>query len=157
MFRPVRILIIISLVYCSSFKAQSHYDHYSNFRIIDTNNIQISLNNTGSLEPYWIGGIWTQIPYSIQTILFDQGFWVIGKINNFPHLALNQWTGYYSPGPIINGQAGILVNPQDSLRYRIYKISRGDDNSNPDYAEWPADLGAPVTETGDPKISCTGP
>jgi hypothetical protein len=44
----------------------------------------------------------------------------------------------------------MLINPEDSLRYRVYKISKGDDQTNPDYAEWPTDFGAPIDENGNP-------
>ena len=137
----------------STLKAQPVHDHYYNYKVLDTNNINIKLNNIGSLgwiPPHFVGASWNQL-IGNQLIMSDQGFWVIGKIENFPHLALSQWSSYYSPGPIIDGPA-IVTNPQDSLRYRVYKISRGDDNSNPDYAEWPSDLGAPIDEEGSPKL-----
>jgi hypothetical protein len=38
------------------------------------------------------------------------------------------------------------------LRYRVYKISEDDDNSNIDFAEWPSDLGAPTTQKRSPLV-----
>jgi len=46
----------------------------------------------------------------------------------------------------------MLIHPEDSLRYRVYKISKGDDDTNPDYAGWPDDYGAPVDINGEPVI-----
>jgi hypothetical protein len=39
-----------------------------------------------------------------------------------------------------------------ALRYRVYKISKGDDESNLDYAEWPDDYGAPLDKNGLPMV-----
>lgn len=79
---------------------------------------------------------------------------VYRKINGEPILSIVQWFSCwnYSPGPIIQNQAAMLINPEDSLRYRVYKISKGDDQTNPDYAEWPTDFGAPIYENGNPLI-----
>ena len=81
-------------------------------------------------------------------IMFDQGIWLIGKRNNDTIAAGSQWFRNYSPGPMINGEAAMLIHPEDSLRYRVYKISKNDDASNPDYAEWPIDFGAPINNLG---------
>ncbi|MBM4170405.1 MAG: T9SS type A sorting domain-containing protein [Ignavibacteria bacterium] len=102
------------------------------------------------------GGYWMNLP-SDSIIVFDQGPWIIGKIKNKVHLALVQWysnkpSSIFSPGPIINGKAAMYVNPSDSLKYRIYKISKGDNNSNLDYKDWPIQFGAPKTSDGKPKI-----
>lgn len=126
--------------------------HYYNTQSIDTNNIKMTFNNIGQLNYDTGAGIWSLL-LDIKCIVFDQGLWVTGKINNEPKLSIVEWRSTYSPGPIIDGQAAMLIQPEDSLRYRIYKISRGDDSlSNPDYAEWPEDFGAPVNEDGTPKI-----
>jgi hypothetical protein len=43
----------------------------------------------------------------------------------------------------------MLAKPADSLRYRVYRVSHGDEPaSNEDCAEWPSDLGAPVVAPG---------
>ncbi|MCK4821439.1 hypothetical protein KA005_37080, partial [bacterium] len=77
---------------------------------------------------------------------------MLGKINDIPYWSYGRWSSVYSPGPIIDGQAAMLVNPQDSLRYRVYKISKGDDISKPDYQDWPVDFGAPLNEQGSPRV-----
>jgi hypothetical protein len=86
------------------------------------------------------------------SIVFDHGPWLTGKIGNDTVVSISQWFTSYSPGPIINGQAAMLVHPEDSLKYRVYKISKGDDSTNIDYAEWPAEYGAPVDNNGNPLV-----
>lgn len=146
--------IMILVIVCSTLlTSQPFY----NYKVLNANNITIRLNNYGSLElPKGnAGGIWNQIP-NLNTIVYDQGIWIIGKLNNFPHMASVNWIiiphSSFSPGPIINGQAGILTNPLDSLNYRVYKISKGDNLLNPDFEDWPADLGAPVDLFGNPLV-----
>lgn len=129
-----------------------------NYKIIDINNVHLYLQNIGNLnyKTGYGGGYWMLLPTD-SLIVFDQGPWLIGKINSNVHLALVQWYGasessVFSPGPIQNGKPAMYVNPQNSLKYRIYKISKGDKDSNIDYKEWPIEFGAPKTPDGKPKI-----
>jgi hypothetical protein len=128
-------------------------DTYYSSNILETNQIYISLTNTGNVDWDGIGGyvVWTQIDM-YKMIVFDQGLWVIGQIENHPYWGYGRWRSVYSPGPMIDGQAAMLANPEDSLRYRVYKISEDDDDSNPDYLEWPDDYGAPLNNQGEPKV-----
>ena len=144
--------IILSFFNFARNSSQSYTNLYKNVQTLDTNNILMYLNNAGNLEDGGIGAWWNILKTSGKEIVFNQGLWLIGEINGSLSLALAQWESEYSPGPIINGQPAMLANPADSLRYRIYKINKGDDQSNPDYAEWPADFGAPVDNEGKPKI-----
>ncbi len=140
---------VLLIVLCQSISfSQQGFDHYFNYKTADTNNISASFTNYGNLV---YPAKWNQLSND-STIVYDMGPWVIGKMNGMPAVSLNEWFTLYSPGPIINGQAGIIAQPEDSLTFRIYKISRGDDNSNPDYAEWPDTLGAPVDQNGDPLL-----
>lgn len=142
-------LAILLIVFVQSISfSQLGFDHYYNYKTADTNNISASFNNYGNLV---YPAKWNQL-YNDSTIVYDVGPWVIGKLNGIPAAALNEWFTLYSPGPIINGEAGIIAQPEDSLTFRVYKISRGDDNSNPDYAGWPDTLGAPVDQNGDPLL-----
>ncbi|OGV09155.1 MAG: hypothetical protein A2499_11235 [Stygiobacter sp. RIFOXYC12_FULL_38_8] len=126
-----------------------------NFQILNANNIRLGLQNIGNLNNRFGdgsgGGYWKMLNQD-STIVFDQGPWLIGKINNKVHLAISQWGTNYSPGPIINNKAAMQYKPEDSLKYRIYKISKGDNNTNKDYAEWPFEFGAPRTKDGKPKL-----
>lgn len=153
--------ILFALIIFYPFIIWGQLSNYYNYKTLDANNITINLNNVGDLgivnDRY--GAKWNQIKaknYFDSVIVYDQGLWVIGKINNFPHLGIVEWVVYpyssYSPGPIINNLPAMLIDPKDSVKYRVYKISGGDDNSNPDYADWPGDLGAPVDSSGNPQI-----
>ena len=121
----------------------------------DKNNINLLVNNRGkSYMPFTQSGGFWQIPGEqfSRGIIFDQAPWIIGKRNGEIILSGGQWLSAYSPGPIINGQAAMLIHPEDSLRYRVYKINKGDNNTNPDYAEWPVEFGAPVNNQGQPLV-----
>ena len=122
---------------------------------IDKNNIEMYFSNWGlTNNPYsQSGGFW-DVPNEPQSrgIVFDQGPWIVGKRNNEIVMSGAQWHTGYSPGPLINGQAAMLIHPEDSLIYRVYKINKGDNNSNPDYAEWPVNFGAPINNQGEPLV-----
>ena len=123
---------------------------FFDFDSLNVNNLQTVVSNQGSIRSRWISlplGTYNQI-------IYDQGPWFIGKINGEPILSIIQWIkGWnYSPGPIIQNTAAMLIHPEDSLRYRVYKISKGDDQTNPDYAEWPTDFGAPLDQNGNPLL-----
>jgi hypothetical protein len=127
---------------------------------LDINLVKFHPNNRGGLANNetgnFGGGFWpdTLHPY-YNVILYDCGPWVIGKVNGQPRMGISEWGTSYSAGPAINGKAAILARPQDSLRYRVYRISRGDNAlSNPDYRDWPVDLGAPVDNQGKPRLYC---
>jgi len=127
---------------------------YHDSKALDISQIFFPLTNTGNIN--WRSDdyqsvTWEQIA-DYNTIVFDQGLWVLGKIDDVPHWSYGKWSSVYSPGPIIDGQAAMLINPEDSSRYRVYKISKGDDDSNPDYLEWPVEFGAPVNAMGEPRI-----
>lgn len=122
---------------------------------IDKNNIEMYFNNWGEtyIPNTQSGGFWqVQGEQYPRGIIFDQAPWIIGKRNDEIVLAGGQWSYAYSPGPIINGQAAMLIHPEDSLKYRVYKINKGDNNTNPDYAEWPVEFGAPTNGFGQPLV-----
>ncbi|MDZ7766080.1 MAG: hypothetical protein U5K00_16950 [Melioribacteraceae bacterium] len=78
--------------------------------------------------------------------------WLTGKVGDSVKSAIREWWYQYSPGPIINGQPALVSNPEDSSKYRVYKITQNDNESNPDYAEWPVEFGAPVNNEGNPRL-----
>jgi hypothetical protein len=132
---------------------QALTNNYYNFKTLDINQIYFPLSNTGKID--WTVNYqrvtWAPLE-EYNTIVYNQGLWVLGKINDIPYWSYGRWSSVYSPGPIIDGEAAMLINPQDSLRYRVYKISKGDDSSNPDYQDWPVDFGAPVDDQGEPRL-----
>ncbi len=144
-------IIFFVLLFSSSENLFAQFPRYYHSASIDANNIFIPLCNFGNIEEsppsnWLIPNIYNR------EIIYDYGIGFIGKVNNSRRWALAQWGSMYSPGPIINGEAAMVANPADSLKYRVYKINRGDDNSNPDYAQWPSQWGAPINNSGLPLL-----
>jgi hypothetical protein len=146
-------LLIICMSFISYAQNNGHPLTYDDFDTLDVNNIRLVTSNVGNCD----GAKWLALsPNNMQGygdwIIYDHGPWVVGKVNGEPILSIIEWfrAWNYSPGPIIDGQAAMLIHPEDSLKYRAYKITQGDDNTNPDYAEWPVEYGAPVKPNGDP-------
>lgn len=144
------LLFLLSLLKES--QAQEWWENAYDYKALDINRISIPVNNVGGIDYRYSWSYWDYNSVK-RTMVFDQGLWIIGKINEQIHLAHKQWSGSYSPGPIINNNAAMNVFPEDSLKYRVYKIELND-TSVPgyDYSEWPAHLGAPVSEYGNPVI-----
>jgi hypothetical protein len=146
-----KLILIFATLLFSNIYSQP-YVTFFDYDTLNINNIRLMSSNVGNSDGY--GGFWEILSGDEwnQWIIFDHGPWIIGKIGSDTVLSLSQWFSSYSPGPIINGQAAMLIHPEDSLKYRSYKITRGDDNTNPDYAEWPVEFGAPVDGEGKPLI-----
>jgi len=146
------IFSFVALFATNIFSQHIHFTYFD-YDTLHINNIRLMSSNVGNSNGY--GGFWEVLnsdPWD-QTIMYDQGPWIVGKIVNDTLLSISQWNySSYSPGPIINGQAAMLIHPEDSLKYRSYKISKGDDETNPDYAEWPIEYGAPLGNNGKPLI-----
>jgi len=85
-------------------------------------------------------------------IVWDQGPWILGKVNGVVSAGLAHWGTSYTPGPMIDGKSALQARPQDSLRYHPYRIGSSIDPYDLDYLGWPADLGAPVTREGKPEL-----
>jgi len=149
------------LLFNTSAFSQSAYRHRDS-KEIDVNQIKSSYSNLGTLgTEYLERSFWNQLSYrdylngrqlNNTAIVYEQGLWMLGKINGENHASVTEWNTHFSPGPIINGQPAMIYNPLDSARYTIYKINKGDDLNNPDYNNWPTDLGAPVDNNGKPLI-----
>ena len=144
-------LIIIAFLSVNIF-SQPHHFSYFDYDTLNINNITNMSSNVGNSDG--LGGFWELLSPDDwdQSIMFDEGPWIIGKIGSDTVFSLSQWFSSYSPGPILNGQAAMLIHPEDSLKYRSYKITKGDDGTNPDYAEWPVEYGAPLGDDGKPLI-----
>jgi hypothetical protein len=147
------IFMLLAFLVTTGF-AQHNYNPFTfnDFDTLDVNNVQLVSSNLGNCDP----SKWFSLPDTSygNGIIYDHGPWLVGKINGDSVLSIIQWwKGWnYSPGPIIDGQAAMLIHPEDSLKYRVYKISKGDDETNPDYAEWPEEFGAPTDQNGDPLV-----
>ncbi len=130
--------------------SQSWWENTYKFEYLDINKITIPINNIGGLESYASSTFWE---YNLKnyTVVFDQGPWIVGKVNGNIHLAISQWSSSYSPGPIINNNAAMNVHPEDSSLFRVYKIDFDDTlYAGSDYLEWPSKFGAPVNSNGLP-------
>ena len=130
----------------------------------DGNDVQCFINNdgpscndplTGASGLFWPKG-------SNLTAVFSAGIWITGIHRPTGRLrtAVEYYQTEFQPGPILStfntttNSSTAAANPDDR-RYHIYKINRGDENlpagqRNPDYDNWPGDLGAPyqLTSTG---------
>jgi len=122
-----------------------------NSTVIDINNISMFVTNQGSFAfdiPGGSSGL--EFPKNTgKTAVFAAGLWVGGKVNGETRVAIAEYSNEYAPGPM--RADGSWADAQDE-RYRVYKITRGDDASNPDYAAWPVEDGAPVNEDGTPQV-----
>jgi YVTN family beta-propeller protein len=80
--------------------------------------------------------------------IFEGGLWLSGQVSGEIRTAAINYVSEFQAGPIIDG---VPADPSNN-KYRMYKISVGDNSTNPDFAEWPADLGAPVHSDGSPRV-----
>lgn len=86
--------------------------------------------------------------------LYTAGLWIVGKHRPTDSLrtAVMNYAVEYQPGKILStfntttNSASAADAPGKSI-YHLYKINRGDAvEGNPDYDNWPGDLGAPFTD-----------
>ncbi|MGE5458216.1 MAG: hypothetical protein ACM3RX_07665, partial [Methanococcaceae archaeon] len=155
MVKFLQFFIILALILSGEVSAQYHrYLPFYNYKGLDINNIDTDFDNYGDAKDFLSGGsiCWNNYKEWIP-VVFSQGIGVIGKINGGIAGGLAQWLTTFTPGPIINGVPAVLMNSPDSVRYRVYKISAGDNETNNiDYKEWPFDLGAPKDKFGKPQL-----
>jgi hypothetical protein len=124
-------------------------------RVLDINRFNIQVTDRGNLfvdngGPG--GGVWWYRDAMNWNILFDQGPWIIGKMNGKPAMGATYWGTTYLPGPMINGRPALELHPEDSVRFHPYKISRASTSLEPDFVSWPGDLGAPTDPGGKPLL-----
>ncbi|HWP83381.1 MAG TPA: LamG-like jellyroll fold domain-containing protein [Bacteroidota bacterium] len=119
----------------------------------DANNISMWVRRNGMFarDPFGAGTsgglVWPK--GSGKTAIFASGIWIGATVGGTVRTAVASYQSEFTPGPVIDGAP---ADP-NNVKYRVYKVSAGDNAStNPDYAEWPADLGAPVNNDGKPKI-----
>jgi hypothetical protein len=83
-----------------------------------------------------------------KTVIYAAGVWVGAKVNGENRLAIAEYSSEFTQGPMENG-----TFLPDAPEFKVYKIQRGDTPaSNPDYANWPASMGAPVDAEGNPQL-----
>ncbi len=119
---------------------------------IDANNIGMWLRRDGrfALNPITTlpGGFEWPIN-SGKTAIYTSGIWIGAQVSGETRTAAASYNTEFSPGPEIGGAPADPNNTE----YRVFKINAEDNAStNPDYAEWPANLGAPVNADGTPKV-----
>lgn len=148
------LILILSAVICGQRNSDelNISSDFVDIRNFDANNISLSrITNRGDFNT----ATWSSLNYgtiNARRILFDAGIWVTGLIDSKIHAGIKYYSANYSPGPIINGQPALEAAPGDSLRYRVYKIFRGNEPTNPDLLEWPVDFGAPIDSNGNPRF-----
>lgn len=120
---------------------------------ITTNTMLVNLTNVNVLDWYttdsqlgirWIDGD--------HVLVFTHGIWLTGMANDSLIGTTSGWGLDYSPGPIMDGQAAMIAQPQDSSSYRIYHIDQNSGPGDADYDDWPTQWGAPRHPDGSPKI-----
>lgn len=87
-----------------------------------------------------------------RAITFGHGLWLSGNQSDSLVGTGGYWAPYYTPGPIINGQAAVIEAPQDTALYRSYYIDSQSGVGDTDYDEWPCGWGAPCDEGGNPLL-----
>lgn len=112
---------------------------------IGINNLQMVVSNVGSFayDPTNHLGKSDGLYFprgTNKTVVFASGLWIGARVHGTPRVTVAEYSSEYSPGGMANG-----TYIPDEGRFHVYKIDRGDNrNSNPDYANWPFDDGAPA-------------
>jgi hypothetical protein len=89
-----------------------------------------------------------------KTAVYAAGIWVGAKVSGETRVTVAEYSNEYVPGPMLNG----TFQPDNPV-FHVYKIKQGDTRlSNPDYANWPYDQGAPVVKNhlGNDSIGADG-
>ncbi|NOY57459.1 MAG: T9SS type A sorting domain-containing protein [Calditrichaeota bacterium] len=84
--------------------------------------------------------------------IFSSGLWIAAEVEDSVRAAISMFDMTDFTRGVIDAQ-GEHYGADDSVKFRVYKINRGDTPAtNPDYADWPVDFGAPTDERGNPLI-----
>ena len=111
---------------------------------IGINNLEMVVSNIGSFafDPSGYFGKNDGLYFprgTSKTVVFAAGLWMGAKVNGSPRVTVAEYSSEYVPGPMADG-----TYQSDHAGFRVYKVSRNDDATNPDYANWPVGDGAPV-------------
>jgi len=83
-----------------------------------------------------------------KTVIYAAGIWIGAKVEGQKRVAVGEYSSEFAPGTMAGG-----TFQTDRPAFKVYKIARGDTpESNPDYANWPVDQGAPVDDEGNPAL-----
>lgn len=136
------------LIFCVSTFLQFNIAHSAPRRFADSLpsviRIQSGLNANNISTWVWNTGVFNQDlrttntpgfqwpKGSGKTAIFSAGLTTGAYVNNNLRLAAVSYAGEYAPGYAANG-----IGYKDSSKFKIYKVSRGDNGANnPDYANW---------------------
>ena len=126
------------------------------WKFFDFNNILCTINSSGPYADYLrtnsSGLFWPK--GTSKTPVYTSGLWIVGKHQptGLLRTAVQHYSTEFQPG-LINETFNTTTNnisavaDPSSPRYRIYKLNkRNTAGSEPDYSEWPGDLGAPYND-----------
>jgi hypothetical protein len=121
-------------------------------RIIDVNNMEMWVQSDGTFgeNPYTGGdGLYYPKGQRNHSLVYTSHIWLGAMVNDSLRIMFNQFGNDAQSGCIQgNGEPYGRMDEQ----YHVYKINIGDNAStNPDYAQWPVDQGAPINNSGNPK------
>lgn len=125
----------------------------------DTNEILMFVSNRGWIghDPTGLLGRPSGLYYprgGNKTLVYSAGLWMGCKMGKGYRASVAEYDADFTPGPVVNGSP-----LPDNDKFRIYKIARNDSpQSNPDYAEWPYEQGAPAlkSSTGEDSLDEDG-
>ena len=121
--------------------------------LFDANELRMSVSNTGGVARYFPDGTsgleWPK--GTGRSVIYSAGLWIGAEVNGAPRVTVASYGWEYAAGPL--DAAGQPVDPTEvDPAHHVYKIRRGDDASNPDWAQWPSALGAPHDGAGNPRV-----
>ncbi len=118
-------------------------------RYFDANRIKCSVQNNGIFARNPFNGA-SDFTFDGIGLIYLSGLWIAAKVNGEVRASAADYLTDFAPGAI--DDQGNPFGKEDST-FRVYKINRGDDAfSDIDYAQWPAQFGAPIDEAGNPKL-----
>ncbi|MFZ5516305.1 MAG: FlgD immunoglobulin-like domain containing protein [Candidatus Zhuqueibacterota bacterium] len=118
-------------------------------KYFDVNRIVCSVHNDGIIARHPISGN-SDFKFDDDYLVYTSGLWLAAKVNGAVRASAADFNTDWIGGAI--DEFGNPFGKEDST-FRVYKISRGDNAAtNPDYAQWPSQLGAPTDAQGNPLI-----
>jgi len=122
------------------------------FTTLGVNELGLHITNFGALgSGFRLGDVGLEWPRGTgHNILYAGGLWIGALVAGDTLVTVAEYSHEYAAGPI--GPDHLPVDPSESdPANKLYRISAGDNASNnPDYANWPVALGAPVDDQGRP-------